>query len=149
MENPHIKITTTASAYDKIGDITAEPGRTLLVVDVILEDNGYNDLLIAPGDFSVKINDAIYHHDIAWHNLKSIGRQYLTNELEISDSTQIRKNGEIYLQNGKIRKGSLLFENVPLEIKNYEFLWVLAKSFNTTIDGVHFGKGSSSSNKQQ
>ena len=142
-ESPYIKITTTASAYDKIDKITAEPGKTLLIVDVIIEDYGYNNLKINPGDFSVKINNStIYQNSVAWYSLKSIRRTYLTNALQPQASDPISRVGGYYLQDGNIRKGSLLFDEVPLNIENYEFMWGLADSYNTTIDGVYFGKDS-------
>jgi hypothetical protein len=128
-ESPYIKITTTASAYDKIDKITAEPG--------------YNNLKINPGDFSVKINNStIYQNSVAWYSLKSIRRTYLTNALQPQASDPISRVGGYYLQDGNIRKGSLLFDEVPLNIENYEFMWGLADSYNTTIDGVNFGKDS-------
>lgn len=142
-EDPYVKITTTASAYDQIDKIKAEPGKTLLIVDVVLEDYGYNNLKIDPRDFSIKINNTtVYQNPVAWHNLKSIRRTYLTNALKPGASDPLSRVGGYYLQDGNIRRGSLLFEDAPLDIQNYEFIWALADRFNTTIDGVHFGKNS-------
>jgi len=142
LENPFIKITTTASAYDQIDKITAEPGKTLLIVDVAIEDHGYNNLKIDPRDFSVKINNStIYQNSVAWYSLKSIRRTYLTNALQPQGANPLSPVGGFYLQDGNIRSGSLLFDEVPLDIENYEFMWASANSYNTTIDGVHFGMG--------
>ena len=142
-ENPYIKITTTALAYDQIDKIKAEPGKTLLIVDAVIEDHGYNNLKIDPRDFSVKINNStIYQNSVAWYSLKSIRRTYLTNSLQPQGANPLSRVGGYYLQDGNIRSGSLLFDEVPLDIENYEFMWASANSYNTTIDGVHFGRGS-------
>ena len=142
-ENPYIKITTTAKAYDKIDKLKAELGKTLLVVDVILEVHGYNNLKIRPSDFSVKINNSsIYQHPADRYDLKPIRKQYLTNVILPKGPDPVSRVGGFYLQDGNIRKGSLLFDDVPLDIESYEFMWALADEYNTTIDGVHFGNDS-------
>ena len=142
-EDPYIKIKTTASAYDQIDKIKAEPGKTLLIVDVVLEDYGYDNLKIDPRDFSIKINNStVYQNQVAWYTLKSIRRMYLTNALKPGASDPLDIVGGYYLQDGNTRSGSLLFEDAPLDIQNYEFMWALADRFNTTIDGVHFRKNS-------
>ena len=79
---------------------------------------------------------------MAWYSLKSIRRTYLTNALQPQGANPLSRVGGYYLQDGNIRSGSLLFDEVPLDIENYEFMWASANSYNTTIDGVHFGMGS-------
>jgi len=143
-ENPYVKITTTAKAYDKIDKMKAELGKTLLVVDVILEVHGYNNLKIRPTDFSVKINNsAIYQHPVNRYDLQPIRKQYLTNVILPKGPDPVSRVGGFYLQDGNIRSGSLLFDYVPLNIENYEFMWALADEYNATIDGVRFGNDSS------
>jgi len=57
MAHPYIKITTSPNAYNIINGDSAPSEKTFLVVDVIIEDHGYQDLDFTPDEFFIILNN--------------------------------------------------------------------------------------------
>ncbi len=123
-DNPVVFVTSKASAYDHISNYSLDLGNMYLVIDLMIKNQGYDNVEIDTKDFSVIINNTQYVLErTSWYNLTSIGRQYLLEE----------NNAYLGLGSGTHHEGSIVFQ-VPLEkdIK-YELKWTPPRASNITI----------------
>ena len=83
-------------------------GKTFLLMKIIIDNHGYDDIYTNPNYFHVRANNATYNYDASSHYLDDIG-------LPILDMNA-------HLRDGGMVLGYLVFQ-IPANISRYELIY--------------------------
>jgi hypothetical protein len=101
----YVQINYAGTSYDKIGYSSPDPGKKFLVVDLAIENYGYDSVETNPYRFTVTIDNVEYDIAGVSYSLDSIGKAKL-------DNVKLKDGGKI--------SGSLAYQ-VPAATTSYSF----------------------------
>jgi hypothetical protein len=104
----YVQINYTGTSYNKIGYASPDPGKKFLVVDLTIENHGYDSIDTNPYRFKVTVDNVEYDITGASYSLDSIDKAKL-------DSVTLKDGGKI--------SGSLAYQ-VPAATTSYSFKYV-------------------------
>ncbi|MEM2955231.1 MAG: DUF4352 domain-containing protein [Nitrososphaerales archaeon] len=68
-----ITIKYTYTTMDSVSSWKADAGKTLLVVNMTIENHGYDSFYLDPSNFEAVVDSVVYRHSIITHFLDDVG----------------------------------------------------------------------------
>ena len=110
-EQPYVHVDYSGQTIDQISYATPDFGKTFLVVNITIANNGYYDVYTNPGDYRVEVNNVKYVYDSVSYSLDDIGKTVL-DMAHLGDGKQT--SGYLVFQiPANSTEFALIFDNYP------------------------------------